>query len=196
MDLGVKIDPRVHDIYQTENKAKELISVPLDTDHTIKNLNDSLEKSLYICRTLLQARRLLSLYLLTQSSHPGILFYFFMTKFGFYLLFFFVLEFFEVTSKAEDFDKMIKPKNDLDTEPLESVRFGSSKAQTEKSSKDKISFKINDYFHSNPVNFADKTFENKNEVFISDININLNTVIESYTKSIGKIFFGLLIYLK
>ncbi len=54
-----------------------------------------------------------------------------------------------------------------------------------KSSKSRIDPKVNDMFHSNPINFANKNFETPNEVFVKDINISLPTVIESYTKSIG-----------
>lgn len=47
--------------------------------------------------------------------------------------------------------------------------------------------KLNDFFHVNPIDFKGKTFENDNEVFIKDINIDLNYVIESYDKAISKL---------
>ncbi len=42
----------------------------------------------------------------------------------------------------------------------------------------------NEMFHSNPIDFKHKTFENDNEVFVKEINIELKTVIESYEKTI------------
>jgi hypothetical protein len=70
-----------------------------------------------------------------------------------------------------------------ETSNVESVHFGTESII--KSSKSRIDPKVNDMFHSNPINFANKNFENPNEVFVKDINISLPTVIESYTKSIG-----------
>ena len=68
---------------------------------------------------------------------------------------------------------------------LESVHFGSENVG--KMSKSKVPPKFNDIFHSNPINFANKTFDHPHEVFIKEISINLSTVIESYTKSIGSL---------
>jgi hypothetical protein len=72
LELGVKIDPHLYDTYKTDNKSKELISVPLNTEETLKNLKTSLENSLYTSRALMHARRLLSVYLLTQTNQMGI----------------------------------------------------------------------------------------------------------------------------
>jgi hypothetical protein len=69
--LGVKIDPRLYDIYKTDNKSKELISVSLNTEESLKNLKTSLENSLYTSRALMHARRLLSVYLLAQTNQMG-----------------------------------------------------------------------------------------------------------------------------
>jgi hypothetical protein len=55
-----------------DNKSKELISVPLDTNQSMKCLRESLENSLYICRALMHARRLLSLYLLAHTNQTGL----------------------------------------------------------------------------------------------------------------------------
>lgn len=69
--MGVKIDPRLYDIYKTDNKSKELISVSLNTEESLKNLKTSLENSLYTSRALMHARRLLSVYLLAQTNQMG-----------------------------------------------------------------------------------------------------------------------------
>ena len=45
---------------------------------------------------------------------------------------------------------------------------------------------LSDIFHSNPMNFKGKMFEDESEVFVRDIKIDLSTVIESYQKSIRK----------
>ena len=57
--------------FLAESKAKELISVPMDVSHTVNDLTLSLENSLYQSRALMHARRLLSLYLLTQTNQSG-----------------------------------------------------------------------------------------------------------------------------
>ena len=44
----------------------------------------------------------------------------------------------------------------------------------------------NDFFHSNPINFLNKKFQDESEVFIQKIDVDIKTVIESYTKSIRK----------
>ncbi len=72
IELGVKIDPRLYDVYKTDNKSNELISVSLNTEESLKNLKISLENSLYTSRALMHARRLLSIYLLAQTNQMGI----------------------------------------------------------------------------------------------------------------------------
>jgi hypothetical protein len=49
----------------------------------------------------------------------------------------------------------------------------------------------NDLFHSNPMDFKNKTFENDDDVYVKEINIDLKTVKESYEKCIrkSKVFF-------
>ncbi len=44
--------------------------------------------------------------------------------------------------------------------------------------------RIIDIFGPNPIDFASKTIDNDSDVFIRDIQVNLDTVIESYKKSI------------
>ena len=172
-----------------DNKSKELISVPLDTNQSMKCLRESLENSLYICRALMHARRLLSLYLLAHTNQTGLVLQInrrdynskkfkkkFIKK---------KLDFFEITVNSED-NQHVKSKSDFylkETSNVESVHFGTESVA--KSSKSRIEQKTNDMFHSNPINFANKTFENSSDVFIKEINISLPTVIESYMKSIG-----------
>ena len=54
-----------------DERAKELISVPLNLKQSFKNLEESLATSDYNSRALVHARRLLSMYLLSQTSHYG-----------------------------------------------------------------------------------------------------------------------------
>lgn len=54
--------------YLDDNKSRELISVPLDPNETLRELRESIETSFYSSRALLHARRLLSLYLLSQNT--------------------------------------------------------------------------------------------------------------------------------
>jgi hypothetical protein len=44
-----------------------------------------------------------------------------------------------------------------------------------------------DIFGPNPIDFASKSIESDSDVFIRDIQVNLDTVIESYRKSIRKL---------
>lgn len=46
----------------------------------------------------------------------------------------------------------------------------------------------NTFFHSNPIDFCRRDFRNEENVFVKEIKIDLNTIIESYTKCI-RIFF-------
>ena len=68
--MGVKIDPRVHDIYDGE-RARKLISVPLDISQSKQNLKDAVVETLYTSRMLIHARRLFTLYLLSKSKQTG-----------------------------------------------------------------------------------------------------------------------------
>jgi hypothetical protein len=46
---------------------------------------------------------------------------------------------------------------------------------------------MSDFFHADPINYANKKFESDNSVFVKEtININLDTIIESYNKTIRK----------
>lgn len=49
---------------------------------------------------------------------------------------------------------------------------------------DSVKKDLNEIFHSNPIDFKNKTFENDDEVYIKEIHIELKTVIESYEKTI------------
>ena len=71
LNLGVKIDPRVHDIYENGERAKKLISVPLDIAQSKQMLNDALGDTLYTSRLLIHSRRLFSVYLLSKSKQKG-----------------------------------------------------------------------------------------------------------------------------
>ena len=44
---------------------------------------------------------------------------------------------------------------------------------------------LNEFFNVNPIEFKNKTFENDKDVFVKEIQIDLNSVIESYQKSIS-----------
>lgn len=50
---------------------------------------------------------------------------------------------------------------------------------------------INTFFHSSPINFLRKDFKNENDVFVKNIDIHLDTVIESYKKCIRMNNFSL-----
>lgn len=69
LGLGVKIDPSVHDIYNDGERARQLISIPLDTTQSFINLKEAIKDTLYTARALIHARRLLSIYLLGKSAH-------------------------------------------------------------------------------------------------------------------------------
>lgn len=71
VNLGVKIDPRVHDIYDGGERARKLISVPLDISQSKQNLKDAIGDTLYTSRLLIHARRLFSIYLLSKSKQTG-----------------------------------------------------------------------------------------------------------------------------
>ena len=84
-------------------------------------------------------------------------------------------EFFDVTT---DENSRVKEENEYNyIEPLK-VDF-----------KDEVqeSKRIVDIFGPNPIDFANKSIENDSDVFIRDIQVNLDTVIESYKKSIRKL---------
>ena len=111
---------------------------------------------------------------------------------NFKCLFWNFAEFFEVSINSEMHNKNVPQKSKSDTylkenSNLESVHFDGAENRQVKSSKSTAEQKINDMFHSNPINFANKNFDNTNEVFVKEINIDLSTVIESYKKSIGKL---------
>ncbi|CAF0895749.1 unnamed protein product [Brachionus calyciflorus] len=155
LELGVKIDPKVHNIYENDNKSKELISVPLDVDQTLGDLKDAMENSLYHSRALLHARRLLSLYLLTKTNHT---------------------DFFGISDSNLN-------HADFDNELTQSGRVVFENVTTTKKQENQGEF-INSFFHSNPINFSAKSFKNDDEVFVKNIKINLETLVESYSKCI------------
>ncbi|RNA01418.1 cilia- and flagella-associated 54-like [Brachionus plicatilis] len=157
LELGTKIDPKVHNIYENNKRCKELISVPLDIDQTLGDLKDSIENSLYHSRALLHARRLLTLFLLTKTPQTD---------------FFAVNQ--DLNSAGLEFE------NDDTTT---SVRVGFQSNKNNKANLNQSQF-INSFFHSNPINFSGKDFKNEDDVFVKDIQIDLSTIIESYTKCI------------
>ena len=73
LNLGFKIDPRVHDIYNGGERAKQLISVPLDINQTMLALKEALQNTPYTSRVLIHCRRLMSIYLLSKSNQGGML---------------------------------------------------------------------------------------------------------------------------
>jgi hypothetical protein len=52
-------------------RAKQLISVPLDISQSKQNLKDALGDTLFTSRSLIHARRLFSIYLLSKSKQTG-----------------------------------------------------------------------------------------------------------------------------
>jgi hypothetical protein len=155
LELGVKIDPKAHDIYEHKNSAKGLISVPLDIDQSLNDLKKALESSFYTSRLLTHSRRLLTLFLLGETNQKG----------------FFNIE----NSFMKSFDQNID-SFDMLNEP-------NQKFNTKKNNQEEFS----DFFHSNPINYTNKTFENEGEIFIKEnLKISIDTVVESYNKTIGK----------
>jgi len=162
-----------------DNRARELISVPLDLAHTFKTFEEALGLSDYNSRALVHARRLLSLHLLSQSSH---------------------YEFFGV---------VVDPRHDLlpikesemtstvNEDELTKATDYEKEQQIYLSSKDRNIqvLKLNEFFHVNPVDFRGRRFEEENEVFIREVNVDLKTVIESYEKAISNLHLTFLFVL-
>ena len=152
LELGVKIDPKVHDIYADNNKSKALVAYSLDLKTSFADFKQSLENSFHAPRLLIHSRRLLALYLLTETNQK---------------------EFFNLESSS-NFTKSFE-QNDQD--------------ETERQNNSKIeSFLHSEFFHANPMNYANKTFENESDVFIKDVvNLKMENIIESFSKSIRKL---------
>lgn len=115
----------------------------MDVNQTLRDLKDSLEYSSYSSRTLLHARRLLTLFLLSKSNQ----------QVGFFL------------SSSE--------KSDSSGESSETKQEAS----------------IREIFHANPMNYENKNFQSDDQLFVDELNINLSTVVESYTKCIRNPLF-------
>lgn len=56
---------------ELDDRARELITVPVDTEETVKHLTETLCTVKFIDRSVFHSRQLLSIYLLTQTSHYG-----------------------------------------------------------------------------------------------------------------------------
>lgn len=128
---------------------------------SLKNLSDALDNSLYISRALLHARRLLSLFLLSRSNE---------------------CEFFSLHSESAE----QKAKDILSASETKQTDIDLDKSQVleETTSAPTARRNINEIFHSNPIDFKRKTFENDDEVYIKEIKLDLKVVIESYEKCI------------
>lgn len=159
-----------------ENRAKELISVPLDVKQSTDCFEESLGTSDYNSRQLVHARRLLSLYLLSQTSH---------------------YEFYGIgidssnSHKGNDIVDIKEMEPSInDDEPTATTKvsndFETYENSIENSNKHKSS-NLNEFFHVNPINYYGRKFDGDNkEVLIKDVNINLKVLIESYDKAISK----------
>ena len=64
------------------------------------------------------------------------------------------------------------------------VQVENEKAQSHSFDENKKFSHSNEMFHSNPIDFKNKTFDNDDEVYVKEIHIELKTVIESYEKTI------------
>ena len=56
-------------------------------------------------------------------------------------------------------------------------------------SDDKLNESLNDFFHVNPIDFKKKSFESCKDLYLNEIKIKLETVIESYQKSIKQLLY-------
>jgi len=151
-----------------DNRARELISVPLDLTETFKTFEESLGLSDYNSRALVHARRLLSLHLLSQSSHYE--FYGVLIDLRHNLL---PIKESELTNTINE-DENTKT---TDYEKEQQTYYGNNK--------NKQTIKLNEFFHVNPVDFKGCLFEDDNKVFIKEAHVDLKTVIESYEKAIS-----------
>ena len=155
-----------------ENRAKELISVPLDIKQSTDCFEESLGTSDYNSRALLHARRLLSLYLLSQTSHAE----------------FYGISIDSSSSKISDIKEMEPSINDEEPPTKASHDFETYEHSIENS---KSGTNPCEFFHVNPINYYGKKFDSDKDVLIKDVNINLKVVVESFDKAISKLAFEL-----
>jgi len=130
----------------------DLIKAPLDTSLSQYNLNIAINSMEYIDLLVFHSRRLLSIYLFSQSSHH---------------------EFFGINVIS----------NSITTENTNRLDFDQRSIYKLDSYGNEI------FFGVQPVDLKSKTFESDDEVFINDVQVHLETVVESYEKSI-KLLLG------
>ena len=56
---------------QNNNKSLQLVTVPIDFEENSRTLTEAMNNSLYVNRSVLHSRRLLSMYLFSQTNHHG-----------------------------------------------------------------------------------------------------------------------------
>lgn len=134
----------------------------MDVEQTLTDFHKSLENTFYASRVLLHSRRLLSLYLLSQTPQ---------------------IDFFGVTTDTEFVN--VKSSMGYDDMHVGFEKVNSSSQMTKKS----VDYEnISEFFHSNPINYTNKEFKRPDEVFIKEIKVDLDTLIESYSKTISVLF--------
>lgn len=76
-NLIFEISP-VKDLSNSENinRSLQLVTVPIDFKESARTLNEAMNGSLYVYRSVLHSRRLLSMYLFSQTNHHGKYFFF------------------------------------------------------------------------------------------------------------------------
>ena len=125
----------------------------------MNNFDESLGTSDYNSRALVHARRLLSLHLLSQTSH---------------------YEFFGINVEGSIENGLNPVKESSIT--VDDEHIGSN------IEKEMFSFKsssrMNEFFHVNPIDYRGKTFVNDREVYIKDVGVSISVVIDSYDKAI------------
>ena len=159
-----------------DERAKELISVPLNLKQSFKNLEESLATSDYNSRALVHARRLLSMYLLSQTSHYGKQMDHAAFSESHRFKIFFFKDFFGVSLELEEGNLHAVKENEDE---------GITRSDFDKERTVFKPHQLNEFFNVNPIEFKNKTFENDKDVFVKEIQIDLNSVIESYQKSIS-----------
>lgn len=139
-----------------------MISHPLNLEQSFEDLNKSLEASFYASRLLIHSRRLLALYILVETNQKG--------KDYIFLI---------ILGKIEKQICFIEFFN------LETTEFMKAQESFRDSHEQISKFANSDYFHSNPLNYACKKFEDETDVFIKGVvQIKLETVVESFKKTI------------
>ncbi|CAF1458902.1 unnamed protein product, partial [Didymodactylos carnosus] len=67
ISIGARLDPKGHNFYEHNNRALELISVPLDVEFSRKLLRIALDKTYFSSRSMIECRKLLTFYVYTQQ---------------------------------------------------------------------------------------------------------------------------------